>query len=748
MFKGINLKLGLLLGASTVPFAASAQTAPDAQPVGSLTTNTEPHNTAPGAATDLQEIVVTALRRDTTLQRTPAAVTALSGEDMSARGISTVEDLAAIVPDVSFGKNIGQAHIAIRGIGADSVVAGQDPRVAFYQDGVYIARPDAQVTGMFDVGTVQVLKGPQGTLYGRNATGGAVVVTSAAPTDNLEGYVHLGYGNYNAVKLETAASGPIAPTLSARFAVHYDHRDGYGKNIVTGTDIDDRSEVGARASLLWKPVDGLDFLTIADYSREDDRANGLHYFGAAQPGVVPLGLALGGTALLNSRDIASDIDPRVDITTWGIAEQASYNTGWAKLRSITAFRKVDSVNLTDVDGTSVQIAFDRLFDEANQFSQELTADGNVGQLSWLAGGQYFYEDIGPAGAQIPISSAVTGGPLSLRDAFFSLGYQKTYGLAGYGQLSYELVDGLKLTAGGRYSTEKKKLNDTFQLDFSRPYEPGDALVPVAGFPRHLEDRFSRFTPTSTLEYQVTRNVFAYFTYGQGFKSGGYTFGVNQPAYQPEKITSYEAGIKSTLADGAVTANFIGFHYDYTDLQVTQVRQNTSVTENAATAKVNGVEVELAVRPVRSLTLGGNFAYLNAKFDSFTSVDPSNVAAGMQDLSGNRLPQAPKVSFNLYAQNSWKLYDYELTARADYNYTGSQYFTPFENPLIAQKAYDVGSASLTLKSVSNWSIEGYVRNVGNTKAIAQTYVSSTLFRIPVLGTLIAPRTYGATLGYSF
>jgi iron complex outermembrane receptor protein len=269
-----------------------------------------------------------------------------------------------------------------------------------------------------------------------------------------------------------------------------------------------------------------------------------------------------------------------------------------------------------------------------------------------------------------------------------------------------------------------------------------------GFPRHLDNRFSRFTPTATLEYQIDRSVFAYFTYGQGFKSGGYNFGVNQPAYQPEKITSYEGGIKTTWIAGAVTANLIGFHYDYSDLQVTQVRGNTSVTENAATAKVNGVELELAGRPLHSLTVGGNFAYLDSKYEQFTSVDPSNPAGGLQDLSGNRLAQAPKVSFNLYAQNSWALREYELIARADYNYIGYQYFTPFENPLIAQKAYDIASASLTLKSPSRWSVEGYVHNIGNTKAIQQTYVSSTLFHVPVLGTLIAPRTYGVTFGYNF
>jgi iron complex outermembrane receptor protein len=761
MINGVTLtKLGLLLGASALPVAAAAQTAPASQPVPAAgdpaqpTTASEPQTPpAPEAEDGTKDIVVTALRGNTTLQRTPAAVTALSGQELASRGIATVEDLSAVVPGVSFGKNIGQVHIAIRGIGADAVVAGQDPRVAFYQDGVYIARPDAQVAGMFDVGSVQVLKGPQGTLYGRNATGGAIVVTSAAPTDQMEGYIRLGYGNYNAATIDLAAGGPASSTLSARFAIHYARRDGYGKNVITGTDIDDRDELGARVSLLWKPVEGLEFLTIADYSREDDRANGLHYFGPARAGTVPLGLALGGVALLNSRDIASDVDPKVDITTYGIAEHITYDAGWAKFKSITSYRHLDSVNMTDVDGTSLPIAFNILSDRASQFSEELTVDGKAGRLSWLVGGQYFYEDLGPAGAQIPISTAVSGGPLSLRDAFYSQGFQKTYGIAAYGQLGYEVLDGLKITVGGRYSTEKKKLHDTFQLDFSRPFMEGGPIIPTAGFPRHLENRFSRFTPTATIEYQATKDVFLYATYSQGFKSGGYTFGVLPPAgvapaYKPEKITSYEGGIKSTLIGGAVTANLIGFHYDYTDLQVTQVRGTTSVTENAATAKVNGFEAELAIRPFHGFTIGGNFAYVDAKYDKFTSIDPINIAGGLKNLSGNRLPQAPKESFALYAQSQWKFGDYDLTVRGDYNYTGYQYFTPFENPLVAQKAYDIGSASIRLENRSGWSIEAYIHNIGDTKAIAQSYVSSTLFRIPVLGTLVPPRTFGVTLGYNF
>lgn len=757
-------KMVLLAGAAVLSTPAFAQDTTSGA-VGAVDASAS-ESMGADTARSAGEIIVTALRRDTTLQKTPAAVTAISGEEMASRGINTVEDLAAVVPAVSFGKNIGQAHIAVRGIGSDSVVAGQDPRVAFYQDGVYIARPDAQLAGMFDVESVQVLKGPQGTLYGRNATGGAIVITSARPTDEMAGYFRAGYGNYNALRLEMAASGPVSDTLSVRFAAKYERHDGYGKNVVTGTDIDDKDEIGVRASALWRPVEGLELLTIFDYSNEADRANSLHYFGNARPGVVAKGLLLGGTALLNSRDIASDIDPRVHIRTWGIAQHVTYDAGWATFKSVTAYRKVQSSNLVDIDGTSIQLGFDELFNNSKQLSEELTVDGKVGdRLSWLLGGQYFYEDIGPAGSEIPISSAAIGGPLnSVRDAFYALGFQKTHGLAAYGQLSYEILDGLKLTVGGRYSTEKKKLDDDFQLDFSRPWTPGGPLVSTPGFPRHLEDRFSRFTPTATIEYQVTPEIFTYFTYSQGFKSGGYAFGVNQPAYRPEKITNYEGGIKTTLMNGAVTANLIGFHYDYTDLQVTQVRGNVSVTENAASAKVDGLEVELAFRPVHGVAIGGNYAYVNAKYKDFMTVDPSNaiipncVAGGfgtvnssgqcVQDLSGNTLSQAPKHSFMVYASGTMNVGNNELTLRADYNYRSKQFFTPFENNLVSQKGYGILSSSLRLENEAGWSVEGYVRNITDKKAIAQTYVSSTLFGTPVLGTLIAPRTYGVTLGYKF
>jgi iron complex outermembrane recepter protein len=758
-------KLALLAGAAAGASAAFAQ---DQLPA--------PSNSEAGAASNVDEIVVTALRRDTTLQRTPAAVTALSGSELASRGISNVEDLAAAVPAVTFGKNIGQAHIAIRGIGSDGVVAGQDPRVGFYQDGVYISRPDAQVAGMFDVASVQVLKGPQGTLYGRNSTGGAVVVTSALPTFETDGYLRAGYGNYNAVDLQMAVGGPVSDTFAVRFAGHYQRHDGYGKNIVTGTDIDDKDEMGVRVSFLWKPSENIQFLTIADYSYESDRANGLHYFGTAEPFLTPRGVTRGGSALVSYRDIASDIDPKVKIKTYGLVEQITYDAGWSTFKSVTAYRKVTATNLVDIDGTTTQLGFDKLFTDADQFSQELTINGKADRLSWLVGGQYLYEDIGPVGGEIPLSQAILGGPFFLADGFNSIGWQKTQAFGFYGQLSYEIVDGLTITGGGRYSTEKKKLRDDFQLDFSRnavgfntshPYIPGFADFVTTGgvFPRTAQQRWSRFTPTGTIEYQVNPDIFAYFTYSQGFKSGGYAIGAPQPAFKPEKITSYEGGIKTTFMGGVVTANLIGFHYDYSDLQVTLVRNNVSATENAASAKVDGLEGELILRPTRRMTIGGNIAYVDGRYSDFLTSDPSNPrgigvpvtgksfvdATGnlVQDLSGNRMSQAPKISALIYASNTWQFGDNDVTLRGEYNYKSKQYFTPFENNRVKQNGYGIAAASLRIENAAGWSVEGYIRNITNKKAIAQVYVSSFgLFDAPVLGTSIAPRTYGATLGYKF
>jgi iron complex outermembrane recepter protein len=745
VFNGIHFRVGLLLGASAVPFAASAQTASDAQPLVSAPADTaEQHNTAPG----LDEVVVTAERRESKLQETPLAVTAISGTDLQKRGIANVQDLTLSVPGLSFGESLGEAHIAIRGIGGDNVGPGVDSRVAFYQDGVYIGRPTAQLGGMFDVERVEVLKGPQGTLYGRNATGGAINVLSRTPTDQATGYLRLSYGNYNALDLEGALSGPLTDTLSARVAVQDRRHDGYGTNLVNGAPVDDKSERSVRVSLRWKPTERLELLTSADYHRQHDNDFGQHFLGQANPAVGIRGLALGGSAALNSRDIQSDQTPFTRSEIWGVTETATYHFDWAQLKSITAYRNSNSHFLTDIDGTSVPLGYAETKEPAHQFTETLQLTGDIAQFHWLTGIDYFGETDDPQEI-IPLNSAVTGGPLSLRQGFYQTGHLRTTAAAPYVRATYDLTSRLSLTVGGRYNYEKKRINDLFELDFSRAYSPLNPAIPVPPFPRSAAKSFSQFTPSAALSYKFSDRIFGYATYTEGFKSGGFNFGVAQPPFLPEKIKDYEAGLKTTLFDGHLRANIAGFYYDYSQLQVQIVRGTNSPIENAAAANIYGTELEITAQPVPNLKLDGSLSLLHSEYRDYHSANPDNAAAGVRDLSGHQLTQAPKYSSYLAAEYRWPIHEASLNLRGEYNYTARVYFTPFNERAVSQSGYGTANAFATyLASSGAWSVGLFARNLTDKQTVAQAYVSSQLFGFPVLGTFIPPRTYGVTLDLSF
>lgn len=731
--------IGLFAGLSVATTPVSAQTAP---------ANVEVAEDATAPESDQNEpIIVTALRRETNLQTTPAAISALSEKDLLARGISDVQSLSQALPGISFGQRVGQAQIAIRGIGADNVTAGQDPRVAFYQDGVYIARPSAQLGGAFDIERVEVLRGPQGTLYGRNATAGAVNFISRRPTFEPSGYIRIGYGNYDDVTLDSAAGGPLSPNLAARLAVHYRRHDGHGTNRTNGDDIDDKDEFGVRASLLWEPLSNLSLLTSFDRFRESDNGFGLHTLGQGNPLVPLTGLALGGTTVLRSRDIASDTTPSARVRAWGIRETAELKLDWATITSITSYRKTKTLFVTDIDGTSLPLSVINITEDSKQFSEELQISGNTGNLDWLVGALYFTEDNTP-GNTIPVNSLVVGGPNSLRQGFFTGGKLKTTAYSIYSRLSLELAEGLTASVGGRYNSEKKKINDIFQLDFSRPFDPSNPLIPIPPFPRSDDVTFKDFLPSGALEWKLNSDIFAYASYTEGFKSGGFNLGVDQPPFRPEKIRSYELGIRTTWLNKRLTANVTAFHYNYKDLQVQQVRGQTTQIENAASAKIKGLEIETRLGPIEGITLAGSLTYLDAKYRKFFSIDPVFVADGPQNLSGNRLTQAPKFSYSLSAEKRFDIGVSALTFRGEYNHVSGIFYTPFNSSTLAQDGYGIGNASVRYEGPGTWSVEAYVRNIGNKFAIAQTFVGSNLLGFPAVGVLIPPRTYGIRLGYNF
>lgn len=747
MFASRNIvQLGVLLGGVAMPFVAYAQT-PTPQPAAS---EAAPSVSAGGeASTTLADIVVTATRRETRLQTTASAVTAVTAVEMQTRGITDMQSLALGTPGMSFGSTtMAQAHIAVRGIGSDTASLGQDPRVAYYQDGVYIGRPTSQLGGVFDLERIEVLKGPQGALYGRNATGGAVNVISARPTEQLNGYVRASYGNFNAVNFEGAAGQAIAPGLSARVAVHYDGHDGYGKNVISGGDVDDKSLAGARVSVLWEPALTLSFLTIGDYSYERDHAYGLHYIGPGNPSVPVLGLKLGGVALAGSHDVASDVAPLAFLRSGGVNETIKLTLGPVQVQSITAYRESTNEIRSDFDGTSLPIFYEHNHELADQVSQEFIASGSVDRLDWLTGILYFHEGLSLATVG-PISRAAVGGPLNqIQQGLATGGKLKTDAVAPYFDIAYHLTDQLTLRASGRYTYERKAINDVFQFDFVRPYSPSNPVVSSSPFPRSANVHYDNFAPSATLEWKATPHIFTYVKYSQGFKSGNFNISVNQPPFAPETIDSYEGGIKTTFSVAHALLNLTAFHYDYKNLQVSEVRGTTAVIENAASATITGVEAVGSVEPIRGLTLEGSGTYLDSEYKNFFSTNPVFASLGNQNLSGNQLTQAPKWSLNGSVQQRWVLDRGSLTARGEVAFTSLVYFTPFNEAALKQDGYTLGHASLRYASNDHWSVEAFIRNIGNRTAVAQSVAASGLFGFPVIGTLIPPRTYGVRVGYTF
>lgn len=702
-----------------------------------------PPASSQASAVVVPEVIVTAQKRSESLQKTPLAVSAVGGAELQKRQITSVENLAPSLPAVNFGKNVGFARIAIRGLGFDATVAGQEGRVAYHTDGVYISRPSAQLSTFFDVARVEVIRGPQGTLYGRNATAGAVNVITNDPQDSFGGYGRATFGNYNLFQEEGAVTGPLNDVVSARIAFVKTDRGGYGKNLVTGQDIDNEHSLGVRTKLKIEPSNRFKLLLSADYSNEDD-ANYVYHFlgqgGASAPRVV----ALGGTVPSDPRDTYANVPQKVQREFYGFGANATADLGaGVTLTSVTAYRHSDADLRGDHDGTQAPVSIIRTLEKAHQFSEELRLDGKVGRLRWLAGAFYFKED-GYGEADFSPVLAFNN-QYETRGLLFN-GDFGTRAEAVFGQLDYEIIDGLTLSAGLRYSHEKKLIDQRGQIDLVTPATPG--FIPNYTMFQDASQSWSSATPRFNIQYQFTPRIQAYATYSKGFKSGGFNLTGFTPPVSPEKLTDYEVGLKSDWWDGRLRFNVSAFYYKYTDLQVQKVVNAAAILVNAANARVKGAEAEFVVRPVEGLELSGNASLLNAKFTDFLTSDSARPQLGVLDLSGNRLPQAPKLSGNLAAQYTWNVPGGDISLRGELVYSERVYFSPFNRLEVSQGAYTKGNLILTYDRDGGLSASLWVRNLTDKRTVSTAQVSSGFLGFPIMGTYDAPRTIGGSIGYHF
>lgn len=735
------------------------------------------------------EIIVTAQKREQALSDVSLSVSAVGGEQLATTNTVNIESLQNLVPSISFGNDFNFAKLFIRGIGLSSSLPGVDPSVALHVDGAVVSLAQAQLGSMFDLERVEVLRGPQGTLYGRNSTGGAVNLITAKPTSTLDGYVRLTVGgdDLNLVG-EAAVGGPLTEKIRGRIAVRAVKRDGYGINEFTGNDIDNAKQFSTRAHLEFLPTEDLSILLTGEYHREDDRSLAIKFREVSFPGVLTdaipqndglsaLGQRLnadGSQAAFASktRNLNTNFDPINDREQWALTGAVTFEASdEITLKSLTSYRKFDAIFFHDFD-MSTYLGYplaqtSPLQSSANhwqpvfqkQFSQELQANVDTDKFHGVFGLFYLDEKIR---VENHIGFDVLTNTDPLRVQFDGTLDVKTW--AAYANVTYDLTDQLSVKAGARYSWEKRHLANQRGIGTAATGFVLDAVQ------WDENTSWNDFSPSLGVEFKPNDDLLLYGNWSRAFKSGTAEIGSGLstgsptqalPFVNPEKVEAFEVGAK--YATGDVNANLAVFFQRLKDGQFSLTRPIpvppffTSTLTNAAQSEAYGAELELLWRATPELTINGSLAYLHSEFTRFTASDPLDprlFAPGavesqlVQDLSGNATRMSPKWSLNLYPT-----YDIDMangstvTLGTNFAYRSKQYHTEFNDDRLSQDGYIMLDANILYRSPDrDFSVNLWVRNLTDELVWAGSFSVSTSRAIG--GTLMPPRTYGVTVGYNF
>lgn len=750
----------LAQGANAQSGLPQPQTSGETRPA-SLTANANQAATstpppAPDASsTAVEDIVVTAQRRSERLQNVPVAVTAASAARLAAVGIQTTQDLAIVTPGLSAPQVSGFTQPHIRGVGSSTNGPGLEQPVATYIDGVYIAAAPASLLTLNNIERVEVLKGPQGTLFGRNATGGLIQVVTKDPAAIPSVEFNLTYGNYRDIVADAYVTGPIAGGLRADIAVRYEtQQNGWGRNLGTGDPVGDLPhDFVARSKFVWDASATTQFKLTLDYEDRISRRDTQKLDERQIPGTFNNRFFGGPFPQGGKYDINNTFDPQTALQGGGAALQVKQDLGTVALQSITAYRKSRFDFSLDLDETPISFADLQARTEDSQFSQELQLSSTgFNRLMWTAGVFYYNAEDRYAPLLIEFGptflSPVANVPVTLRTS----DRMRTDSVAGYAQATYELFTGTHLTLGGRYTWERKKLDGTQDFLVAGSLA-GQTPVPATGLGIPGEVSFNRFNYRVSLDHKFGTNVLGYVSYNTGFKSGGYNLALptNAP-YKPEDIRAVEVGLKSELFNRRVRLNGAGYYYKYDNIQVGRYIENNQSIYNGAKATIYGVDFDGEVVLARGLTLSGGFSYNHARFDSFPNADfivPAcnsvPVPGGVVSCSaeGKTLPFSPEVTFNVGGDYRVEVSFGTLELNATYFRTTSYYAAP--DNVASQPAYDLVNTSLSWTSLDkHLSAKIWGKN------LTDTYYSTSLIEASqgVIRGNGSPRTYGVTLGFRF
>lgn len=691
--------------------------------------------------TVIEDIIVTAQRVEQNLQDVPVAVSAYSAETLWVNRMNSVADIAQRTPSfTATAVNPGEPNLAIRGIGTEGINsnAGGDASVVMFVDGVYIGRGGAAPLDLYDLERVEVLRGPQGTLFGKNVVGGALSLTSRRPSfDDDFVDVSATFGNYERVEVLGRFNYALNENWAMAGAVTSMRHEGYTRNQTTGNKVDDGESVGGRLALRYAPNDALDVLLSLEHVDQDQR-------GQPRDNVCDASLN-GGVHCVgvnpDERVVNAFDDGYLQREVTSFTATVDYDTEIGTWTSVTAYRTTDYAHADPFFSNPInppaQIeSFNENIEDASQFSQELRLAFSAmdERLHGVAGVYYLHENIERDERltqifPVPVVTGVGSFPQDVDSTSYAV----------FGQVDYDFTEDLTLTLGARMTWEEK------EADLAAVLVEGPGLPPPLAEEYAIEEEedWSAFTPRIGLTYRINDDAMIYASAARGFKSGGFqgtagTAASASVAYDPEYALSYEIGAKTNWLEDSLRINVAVFQIDYEDLQVSQlVPLCCVVIGNAADAEINGAELEMLYRPMAGFDLNASFSYLDAEYESFAG-------GATADHSGNTLQRAPKRKFNIGAQYEWSVGEVgTLLARVDWARQSRIYFEASNTPLEVQEEYDLLDARLALRDHEDrWEVAVWGKNLDD-ELVRNHIVAFAPFG-QQLNTYLPPRTYGLTV----
>ena len=737
----MRLFMGAALG--VISFAScAAQTAQRAPDQPGRTAQQSQGQAAPQA---LEEIIVTAQKRDESAQMVPIAISTFTAATVANMGVKSTLDLPLLIPGFSFNPAGGALAYYLRGVGTGTTNPGVESEVSTFVDGVYMPFQLGNVQSFNNIAGIEVDKGPQGTLFGRNATGGVIQIRTKDPTSTPHLEADVGYGNYNTVNGSLYVAGPIANKVAADLAVLYRKQfDGYGKNFATNEDVLKSNDFGVRSKWLFNVSENTVIRLTADYSRSEG-ADGALVKPVRENSYIYDYINNTLNFIPGFYNVNSDWPPHWNERQYGVSMKLDSDFGWARFVSVTGWRKMHSAFFVDYDGTPVPFApltqISR--DEAESQEFQLLSPDDA-KLKWVMGAFLYNE----SGAVDPFRFGGLSG-----EAFFGappgqpydvVDFNATRSYAVFGEATATLPADTRLTLGARYTIDRKKIR-------------GEALAGTTVVPETVGDQskeYRRPTWNISLDHNFTPDILGYASYRRGFHSG--TFNSNSvggfgpeanPPLNPEIIDAYETGFKSEWLQRRLRINASAFLYKYKDLQLQLYKSGAVITANAAQAEIKGLDVDITARLPQGIILSSGFEFLDAEYRKYPAAPIYSLApngallSAPGDASGRRMNLAPALTFNVGVNHELDTSYGTFNSNATLFYNSGAYADPgnfYKEP----RYYVVNLSEKWVSINQKYSITLWAKNLNDAH---YNYSVPLVSPLGVLGNPAPPRTFGVTLG---